>query len=78
MIYEILNYIKSKGCINSGEVIQILNKFEDLNSPDEIQKCTEKDYLKYVKFGIEALSETVDREKEGRYNLNKSKNMRSS
>jgi hypothetical protein len=36
MIYEILNYIKSKGCINSGEVIQILNKFEDLNSPDEI------------------------------------------
>lgn len=69
MIYEILNYIKSKGSINSIEVVQILNKFEDINTKDEIQKCTEKDYVKYVKFGIEAISETIERQKMGRYNL---------
>ena len=29
---------------------------------------TEKDNLKYMKFGLEALGETVERHKEGQYN----------
>ncbi len=67
MIYEILNQLKSKGNLNSDDVIQILNKFKDINSKEQILKCTEKDYVKYVNFGLEAITETVDRNKDGRY-----------
>ena len=67
MIYEILNQLKSKGSVNSEDVIQILNKFKDINSKEQILKCTEQDYVKYVQFGLEAITETVDRNKDGRY-----------
>ena len=33
-----------------------------------VVQCTKDDYNKYMKFGLEALSETVERHEEGRYN----------
>ena len=36
MIYEILNHIKFEGKIDSAEIMEILAKFSDLNTPENI------------------------------------------
>ena len=74
MLYEIMNQIKANGSINSQEISELLGKFEDLNSQKTVSQCTTSDYTKYVSFGLEALQETMERHKEGRYqNLNPAK-----
>ena len=63
MLYEIMNKIKQSGSINSSEIVELIGKFEDINQ----QQATEKEQIKYMNFGLEALSETVDRHKEGQF-----------
>ena len=36
MIYEIINHIKFEGKIDSGEIMEILAKFSDLNTPEKL------------------------------------------
>ena len=63
MIYEIMNKIKQNGSINSSEIVQLIAMFEDVNQ----QQPSDGDCVKYMKFGLEALVDTVQRQREGHY-----------
>ena len=55
MLYEIMNHIKFKGQINSYDIIEILGKFKDINTKENLERVSDQEYAKYSKFGIEAV-----------------------
>lgn len=39
MIYEVLKFVQQNGSINSSQLVEILEPFDDMNSKAEVSKC---------------------------------------
>lgn len=44
-----------------------MNQFRDINTKEEVSKLKDEDYIKYNKYGIDAIKETIGRHKSGRF-----------
>mmetsp|Transcript_13377 Transcript_13377/g.22772 ORF Transcript_13377/g.22772 Transcript_13377/m.22772 type:complete len:176 (+) Transcript_13377:398-925(+) len=67
IIYDILNQIKIKGSIDAKGVVDTLDKFSHLNSEQSLAKVTQKDCLKFLGYGMDAVKQTRERYKNGLY-----------
>ena len=62
-----MNYIKDNGSINSGQIMDIMDRFSDLNSKESIESLGDNQYIKYMKFSLDAAKETLGRHRDGRF-----------
>ena len=69
MLYEILQHIKDHGKIDSAQVKGIVDNFADLNQESVIKSLDNSEFVRYSQYGIEAIKETVARQKKGKYDL---------
>ena len=59
MIYEVMSLFKQKGSVNSYDLVEIIEKFEDVNTKENVAETSEKEYVKYANFSIEAMQDTL-------------------
>ena len=67
MLYHIMNHIKMNGSIDATEMLDLLNKFSDINTAENVTKLPESEYVKYARYGLDSLKETISRHREGRF-----------
>lgn len=62
-----MNHIKMNGSVDSSEIIDIVSKFKDINNAETIQQMPEREYSKYMRYGLDAVKETIGRHRDGRF-----------
>ena len=64
MLYEVMNQLKEKGSVNTNDLVDILEKFEDINTKESVNELNDQTYLQYAKFGLEAMQDTLKNHKD--------------
>ena len=41
MLYEVMNQLKDKGSVNTNDLVDILEKFEDINTKESVNELTD-------------------------------------
>lgn len=67
MLYHIMNHIKMNGSIDSEEIVDLVNQFSDINTEKTVSSLDDTQYVKYARYGLESLVQTMDKHKEGKF-----------
>lgn len=67
MMYEVMNLLKQKGSVNSHDLVDIVEKFEDVNTKENVSKLQDSDYKKYAQYSLEAMQDTIKNHQESKY-----------
>lgn len=45
MIYEVLSHLKRKGSVNSQDLVEMMEQFQDLNQKEAVTEATDAEYI---------------------------------